>query len=339
MTMTERNEIPGTDAAIEALLREAPPRPAPSAEDMAGVREAVRDEWAAVTGRRRSRRRLVSFAAAATVILAVAATVNLLQVPSALPVPVATIDKTSGSIYLLGEQSELHETKNLAELTAGQTLVTGPDSGAGIAWSNGGSLRIDEDTRVEFVSPDEIMLRSGRVYFDSQPTSLKAGITQSSIASFAIRTDQGVVRHVGTQYMTGIDGGALTVSVREGRIEVEGTYHTGSAKAGERLSLAGSNRPSITNISRHGEAWGWVEQMAPEIDIDQRSAYEFIGWAGRESGLEIRYVSDAVERRAHDATMKGTTANLEPQVALHTLLQTTDLNAHIEDGWIIVNER
>lgn len=339
MTMTERNEIPGTDAAIEALLREAPPRPAPSAEDMAGVREAVRDEWAAVTGRRSARRRLVSFAAAATVILAIAATVNVLRVPSALPVPVATIDKTSGSIYLLGEQSELHETKDFAELTAGQILVTGPDSGAGIAWNNGGSLRIDEDTRVEFVSPDEIMLRSGRVYFDSQPTSLQAGITQSSIASFAIRTDQGVVTHVGTQYMTGINGGALTITVREGEVNIENAYQQATAAAGQQVTVVGNNRPTYTNISRHGKAWLWVEQMAPEIDIDQRSAYEFIGWAGRESGLEIRYVSDAVERRAHDAKMTGTTANLEPQVALRTLLQTADLDAHIEDGWIIVNER
>ena len=56
-------------------------------------------------------------------ILAVAATVNVLRVPSALPVPVATIDKTSGSIYLLGEQSELRETQDLAELTTGQVLV------------------------------------------------------------------------------------------------------------------------------------------------------------------------------------------------------------------------
>lgn len=211
--MTDGNRTLGTDEAIEALLRKAPPRPAPSDEAMADVRDAVHSEWQAVSGRRRTRRRMVSLAAAATVILAVAATVNVLRVPSALSVPVATIDKTSGSIYLLGEQSELRETQDLAELTAGQTLVTGPDSGVGIAWNNGGSLRIDEDTRVEFASPDEIVLRSGRVYFDSQPTLLQAGITQSSIASFAIRTEQGVVRHVGTQFMTGINGGALTLSL------------------------------------------------------------------------------------------------------------------------------
>ena len=336
--MTDGNETLGTDEAIEALLRKAPTRPAPSGEDIASVRDAVRGEWRAISGRRRTRRRLVSLAAAATVILTVGFTVNLLRVPSALPVPVATIDKPIGSIYLLGEQSELRETQDLAELTAGQTLVTGPDSGVGIAWNNGGSLRVDENTRVEFVSPDEIALHSGRVYFDSQSTSLQAGITQSSITSLAIRTDRGVVEHVGTQYMTGINGGALTISVREGQVRIESTHQQATAVAGQQVTVVGNNQPTYTNISRHGDNWRWVEQMAPEIDIDQRSAYEFISWAGRESGLEIRFASDAVERGAHDTKMTGT-VNLEPQLALHTLLQTTDLDAHIQDGWIVINER
>jgi ferric-dicitrate binding protein FerR (iron transport regulator) len=338
MTMTERNETLGTDEAIEALLRRAPPRPAPSAEDMAGVREVVRAEWQAVSGTRRTRRRTISLAAAATVVLAIAATINVLRVPSAVPVPVATIDRTSGSIYLLGEQAELRETQKLAELTAGQTLVTGPDSGVGIAWNNGGSLRIDEDTRVEFVSPGEIALRSGRVYFDSQQTSLQAGITQSSIARFAIRTEHGVVKHVGTQYMTGINGGALTISVREGEVNVENAYQQATAVAGQQVTVVGNNRPTYTNIRRHGDNWGWVEHLAPEINIDQRSAYEFISWAGRESGREIRFVSDAVERRAHNTKMTGS-VKLEPQLALDTMLQVTDLDAHIEDGWIVISER
>jgi ferric-dicitrate binding protein FerR (iron transport regulator) len=338
MTMTDGNKTLGTDEAIEALLRKAPPRPTPSDQDMADVRDTVRNEWRAVSGKHRTRRRLVSLAAAATVILAVGATVSLLRVPSALPVPVATIDRTIGSIYLLGEQSELTATQDLAELMAGQMLVTGRDSGAGIAWHNGGSLRIDEDTRLEFVSPDEIVLRSGRVYFDSQPASLQAGITQSSIASFAIRTDQGVVKHIGTQYMTGINGGALTISVREGEVEVENAHQQSSAVAGQQMTVVGSNRPTYTNISRHGENWRWVEQLAPEIDIDQRSAYEFISWAAREAGFETRFVSEAVEQRAHETVMTGT-VRLEPQVALRTFLRTTDLDARIEDGWIVINER
>ena len=328
----------GTDDALEALLRKAPPRPMPAGEDTAAVHDAVKDEWLAVTGRRRTRRRLISLVAAATVLLAVGVTVTLLRVPSALPVQVATIDKTIGSIHFLGEQSQLREMRDLAEVIAGQTIVTGHDSAASINWTNGGSLRIDEDTRVEFISPEEILLKSGRVYFDSQPSSLQAGITQSSVSGFAIRTEQGVVRHIGTQYMTGISGGALTISVREGQVEVEGTYHDTTAKAGQRLTLAGSNRPAITNIPSHGDDWRWVEQIAPAINFDERSAYEFIHWVARESGFEVRFVSGTVERRARDTKMTGS-VDREPQVALQTLLKTTTLNSRIDNGWIVISER
>jgi ferric-dicitrate binding protein FerR (iron transport regulator) len=336
--MNDGKRTLGTDEAIEALLRKAPPRPAPSEEAMADVRDAVRAEWRATSGRRRARRRLVSLAVAATVILAVGFTVNFLRVPSAVPIPVATIEKSSGSIHLVGEQAVLHETRDLAELTTGQTLLTGPNSAAAIAWNNGGSLRIDEDTRVEFLSVDEIALRSGRVYFDSQPSTLQAGITQSSAASFAIRTDQGVVKHVGTQYMTGINGGAVTISVREGQVRIENDYQQATAVAGMQVTMVGNSQPTYANVSCHGDNWHWVEQMAPAIDIDQRSAYEFISWVGRESCLEVRFVSDAVERRAHETIMAGT-VDLEPQIALQTLLQTTDLGVHIENGWIVIVER
>ena len=337
--MTDGDRTPGTDEAIEALLRKAPPRPAPAEEAMADVRDAVRAEWRAISGRRRMRRRLVSFAAAATVILAIGFTVNLLRIPSALPVPVATIEKSSGSIHLVGEQSVLHETRDLAELTTGQTLLTGPDSAAAITWNNGGSLRIDENTRVEFLSPDEIALRSGRVYFDSQPSTLQAGITQSSVASFAIRTEQGVVKHIGTQYMTGINGGAVTISVREGQVHIENDYQQATAAAGQQMTVVGNNRPTYANISRHGDNWLWVERMAPEVNFDGRTAHEFIAWAGRESGLEVRFASDAVEQIAHEAKMQIGTVDREPQDALRTLLQTTDLGAHIEDGWILIDKR
>lgn len=336
--MTSGNHTLQADRAVEDILRNAPPRPVPSAEHVAAAREAVGARWRTVTGRRRRRRRLLAYAVAATVLLAVALGVDTLRVPSALPAHVATIDRTTGSIYLLGEHSTLHETRDLTDLLSGQTLVTGRDSRAAISWSRGGALRIDENSRVEFVSPDEVWLHSGRIYVDSQPLPPQAGITQSSIAGFAVQTAAGTVSHVGTQYMTAIDANALTVSVREGQVNVAGKFVDASAAAGQQVVLSGNGRPVYTNIGTHGESWLWIEKMVPEVDLDQRSAHEFIRWAGRETGLEVRFSSRPVEELARRTQMIGTIAT-EPRVALQTLLQTTDLQANIEDGQIIVSER
>jgi len=130
--MTKGNNAMATDEAIETVLRSASRRATPTATDTQRVREALRAEWRAVTDRRRRRGVLVSLAAAAMLVVAVGITARLLSVPSALPVPVGSIDKSTGSIYLLGDEAELRETSRLAELLAGQTLVTGHDSGVNI---------------------------------------------------------------------------------------------------------------------------------------------------------------------------------------------------------------
>ena len=58
------------DDAVEVLLQQAAPRLSPPIVDERLVREAVRAEWQAVTGRRNVRRRIGHFAIAATVLLA-----------------------------------------------------------------------------------------------------------------------------------------------------------------------------------------------------------------------------------------------------------------------------
>ena len=90
------------DEAVEELLEHAAPRLTPPSKDEAIVRDAVQAEWQAVTGRVRMRRRVTQFAIAASVLLGIAVAFNALQVSNAPIVQVATIDKSHGSIYLLG---------------------------------------------------------------------------------------------------------------------------------------------------------------------------------------------------------------------------------------------
>lgn len=337
--MTNREELLKRDEAIESILRSAPPRPVPSAADVAQARDAVREEWLALCGRRRTRRRLVSLAAAASIIGAIAASLFALRVPSALPVQVAAIDRSAGSVYLLDDRAVLHELHDVPTLSTGQTLVTGGGGAVALTWLGGGSLRIDENSRIEFVSANEVFLHGGRVYFDSQPSALQARATPRATAAFAVGSVEGQVHHIGTQYMAGLSPDGLTVSVREGQVKVAGNTVDATATAGQQVRVRGNARPSYANISTHGGAWRWVEQISPEVTVDQRSAHEFIDWVARESGLDVRYQGDAVERLAHATRMSGGSGSLEPRAALVLLLQTTTLEAVIEDGSIIVSER
>lgn len=337
MSTTSENGAVRNDDAVEALLEQASRRPTPPSEDEAMIRDAVMSEWRAVTGRRRTRTRVTRFAVAATVLLGVAVTFNALQDSGIAPLQVATIAKSHGSIHVRGEESQMHELRDLTSIMSGQMIITARNSGIGLAWGNGGSLRIAADTRIEFLSDEEIFLHAGRVYFDSTPSELIAGAGDSSSAArLRILTDHGTVTHIGTQYMTYTSDSELTVSVREGEVAVDGNYHNEKARAGQRLSVMGSARPSITNFPRHGDAWGWIEEVSPDVEIDGRSVDEFLNWVGRETGLTLEYPDAATEQVARDVVLNGT-VKLAPRAALDFWAETTDLNWYVEEGAIKVS--
>lgn len=304
--------------AIEELLRRAAPRASPPGDDERAVREAVRTEWRVAIGRRRARRRLASAAIAATVLLAV--TVNYDSFPGAgvAPVELATIDKSHGSIFLQGEQAQPVPVDGLATIHAGQTMTTGHDAAAGLAWAGGGSLRVDKDTQIEIVSAAEVYLHTGRVYFDSDGAD--------TASPFAIRTPHGVVSHVGTRYMTAADSDRLVVSVREGRVEIEGRYFDRTAHAGQQVEIAGGARPEITRVTGTGADWEWIEQVSPNLDVDGKPAYEFLQWVGRETGYRVVFASDTAERIARESLLVGTVES-DPRTELRLRMLTIDLDA------------
>ncbi|MDH3274031.1 MAG: FecR family protein [Gammaproteobacteria bacterium] len=322
------------DDAIEALLEKAAPRPLPPGNDEMAVRTAVHAEWRAVTRRVKTRRYVKHFAIAATVLLGIAVSFNALQVRNAPGVQVATISKSYGSIYLLGEQSEQQEMADLVTISAGQVILTGKDAGIGIDWGNGGSLRIDKNTRIEFTSPDSVFLQSGRIYFDSQVTGLTAAITGSE---FVIETEHGSVEHLGTQYMTAVNARDLTISVREGQVEVDGVYiNRAVAVAGQQLRISGGARPILVDFNVHGEAWRWIEATSPVINADGHTVAEFLTAIGREIGLEVHYESPAAEEMAQDGVLKGN-IDIGPREELALRMSGEDLAYRIDGGAIYVS--
>ncbi len=313
------NAILESETSFEDLLGRVATRPMPSAGDIEIARSAVRAEWLAVTHKRKRQRRFVSLAAAASVLLVIALVARFAITPAIIPVQVASIDKSIGSIYVLGEQSRLQVTGDLSSISAGQTIVTGKASGLGLVWGNGGSLRIDADSRVAFVSASAIELLSGRMYFDSM----------NSDVDLDVRTEFGVIRHSGTQYMGSVDSQSLSVSVREGRVSVDGLYFEGVAEQRERLTITGNSRPQILSISPHGEQWRWIELTAPPTNFDGKTIDEFLQWVARETGLTIEFDDPDVERMVREKTLQGQ-VDAEPRIALRQGLLTADLSYDID---------
>jgi len=328
----ENTGIRGGDP-IEALLQKAAPRPTPPTEDEQIVRAAVTAEWKAVAGKVKTRQRMTQFAIAATVLLGVAISFNALQVNNVQPVQVATIERNQGAIYLVGEQSLMQEASDLSSVYVGQIIETGNDAGISLEWASGGSLRIDKNTRIEFTTTDSVYLRSGQVYFDSQPATM-AAITGSG---FEIETDHGLVKHLGTQYMTTVGARDLMVRVREGEVSIDGAYvELAVVVAGQQMTVAGGATPSVLDIDNFGEIWAWAEEMAPTLNMDGRSTYDFLQMTAREIGLVVEYESDVAETLARDGILRGT-VEMDPRSELEFRMAGEDLGYRIDGGTIYVS--
>lgn len=309
------------DDAIETLLERAAPRPVPPEHVETDVRAAVHAAWRSTVGGRRRRRTIAGLAVAATLLLAVATTFDALRNSGTAATLVATIDKSHGSIMIEGARSGQVPADDLTMIVTGQTLLSAADAAAGLAWENGGSLRIDRNSRVEFVSGNEIFLHSGRVYFDSAPA--QAG------TEFVVLTAHGRVTHVGTQFMAESRPASLVVSVREGEVAVSGTFHDETARKGQVIELTGSASASRTNTSGVGNDWQWIEAVAPHVDMNGRSTYEFLLWVGRETGHEVRFVTESAEQLARDTDFVGDIES-DPRSELRLRMMTTDLEARFE---------
>jgi len=325
----------GERDTLEDLLRRASPRPVPAPEDLTAVKSAVRDEWRTVTTRRTDRLRLANFAIAASVLVGVFAVLNILRVPAVDVVQVARIEKSFGPVYVLGEQAELRPTRNLSDVMSGQTIVTGDGAGLALSWAAGGSLRADENTRIRFSSGEAVFVEEGRVYFDSIASSIGGGDV-ADVPVFMLQTQYGDIRHLGTQYMTDVARDSLVVSVREGEVMIDGTYHDQTITSGQQATFVGSQRPSILSVSRTGQAWDWVGRTTPAADVDGRSLHQFLVWVSREMGLELRFEGKA-EAVAEAAILRGT-IDTEPADALRMRLATAALKWRIDQGVIYITD-
>lgn len=321
--------------SLEQLLSKASTRPVPDPVDAVAAREAVRTEWQAVTARHRSRKRVLRFAVAATVLIGIFSLFNTFRVVDIDAVSVASIQKSFGSIYVLGKQSRLILANDLAAVHAGQTIVTGDDGGIALAWGKGGSVRLDSDTEIEFRNDRTVFLRSGRIYFDSRPSELVAGSGAGGVDEFRIETDYGVVSHVGTQFMTQVEADELRVSVREGQVDIAGRYYPHTATRGKQILFSGRQRPTELSFPGYGAAWEWVSRASPAIDVDGKSVHTFLAWVGRELGMSVAYSDAAVEQVARQAKLEGR-VDTNPADALRMRMLTAALDWRVEEGVIYV---
>ncbi len=314
------------------LLREAGPREVPEAGRAAEVRRHVHAEWCAVVEAQRrarpapaaarSRWPLTMLAAAAVALLAIGVWLGL-SPPTATAPPVATLVRIAGEVQV-DERRVAPTGAGTAVVRAGQTLATSPRARVALALGEHVMLRVDEDSRLRFESPVRAVLLAGAVYVDVA--------AQGAGQPLEIASAKGVVRHLGTRYQVRQAGASVEIAVRDGRVVVEGSAGTHGVAAGELLVMAGAGRVSRMVLPGDDPRWAWIHAATPAFDIGGRPLSEFLDWASRELGRELRYATPADRDHAARVMLRGSIDGLVPEASLAAVLATTTFEYRLVPG-------
>jgi ferric-dicitrate binding protein FerR (iron transport regulator) len=295
---------------VERLIKLAGPRPAVPEDIAARVKANVHGAWTDELRAQRTRRRFL-FAAplAAAAILALVLWLRPARVGSPAPrvlEQVATVERVVGNLHLA---QKVH---------AGDVISTG-DARVALRMSDGASLRLDSDTRVSIKGLHSFDLDSGRLYIDT----VQSGVT--------VRTKFGTVRDIGTKFEVSVSFTSARVRVRDGEIAL-GEHH---AHRGEQLDVTQASS-TVSRIETWGEEWRWLNEVAPPFIVDGKNVSEFMTWFASESGMEVRYDSQATATKANDAVLHGSVGTLGPIPAANAVLPTAGLRGEVKDGVLTV---
>jgi len=339
MSGTENHEPDAhKDAAqndtIEELFRHATVRERPSRDDEQAIRSALHSQWQQMSGQRTRRRVRFALAAVASLLVAVLA-VAWLPGPQELPLPasqLALIEKVSGNVFVHSAGGgPVNRAEISGEIHPGQQIVTGLESRLAMRWQDGSSVRLDQNSEIHLGTNGKITLASGQIYVDS-------GTTGISTDGLVILTPAGPVRHLGTQYLTGVDDGNTWLSVREGQVALELNGIDIVMAPGEQLIVDPSGARTRRLIQSHGALWEWTQSLAPAFDLDGRSLAEFLEFVQHETGRTIQFASLEAEQLAAETQLRGR-IDIEPLQALDAILPTTDLESAPDGEAILVSIR
>lgn len=327
--MSERRDNQGEgdprdDSGIEELLRTVGTRDLPAPEVMAQVRDAVHGEWRGMVRQRARRKRIIGYAAAASVLAVAAVTFTAMQIARPA-VTLAQVDRVAGVLEV--DPAGFGDWRSLApgeKVKTGDTLRTDEGSSAALDFGNGVSVRVGSGSLIEVAATDRLALDHGAIYVDADPRS-------SATKPLIVQTPYGSVRHLGTQYQVRASRSGIEVSVREGRVEVENAAGTQVGAAGEQLRVASAGEFSRGTIAAHDPAWQWAARIAPALDIDQRPLSTFLEWVARETGKEVVYATPQLQSQAAQLVLRGSVSELSPEQALAAVLAPTAF-AHRETG-------
>lgn len=295
----------------------------PSAAATRRVRAAAELQWRAAVQRRRSRSWALMVAASA--LAAAGAMAFFLR--SERDLPVGVLQASHGGVVVTTPTRGPLEG---GALPGGTLIETDDDGGAHVALEDGGAIRLDARSRLRLDSAARLTLEAGALYFDSGAAVVGAG------PRVEVHTPLARLWNLGTRYELRLEGERLEIAVRSGRVGLErasGGSHT--LDTGELLVLATGDSVVRREVLPSDTRYGWTQRLGPPFAVEGRRLGEFLHWVERESGLEVRLLTEPDLR---NAVLRGDLVWREPLPAIEPTLRLVGLQAEIRGDALFVTD-
>ncbi len=330
MNDTHNDPRDGRDEVAE-LIRLAGKRQAVDEERTNRVREAARAQWRTVVRQRRRRRLWVAGMSAAA--LLVVAFLALRSPPDGGTMEVAggpvRVEVVAGSIVERPPDEQARPVGVGDLLGLGTELETESDGRCSIRLASGHSVRLDRSTVVRLSDNELLELDRGAIYIDSDRRA-------SDGLLLAVGTPLGTIEEIGTRFEVRLGPDKVLVRLREGAVIVRGEAGSHEVRAGAELELAADGTVTRQTLAAHDPSWSWSADLAPMLELEGRTAREFLDWVARERGWALAFEDQDVAQAAERTVLAGTAERLTIDEALEAVLPTCRMRHFVRDGTLVV---
>eukprot|EP00752_Nemacystus_decipiens_P017193 g15402.t1 len=180
----------------------------------------------------------------------------------------------------------------------GQTVSTRHDSFAKITLQNRVSVSLGPSTRVVVHDAALLSLTQGRIYVDAGHGQIR------------LLTPHVQVVDIGTIYQVVSNDAQTTVTMREGEVQLvfDRNHHRLAARDGYGDFVAISAAGEIVEdgrLSTTDTSWSWQQAARAPLKLDRLPVLDYVQWLARDSGISLRFASNAVRGDENAITFEG----------------------------------
>jgi ferric-dicitrate binding protein FerR (iron transport regulator) len=243
---------------------------------------------------------------------------------------VATVKNIHGRIFVLDDSqlSQPHLVQKGDALSRNAVIETGTSGRASLEMMRGPEVRLDTHTRLHLQSYRSLYLERGAAYVDSQQEAVRISVV----------TKLGTITDKGTQFEVRVSDEFVRVRVREGAVFLkQQRTRTQIAQANEQLSVDHGGNTSVKRIERYGPEWAWISEVAPALQIENRSVLEVLRRVSRENGWTLNFAEDDIRKRATRTILHGSSDEVPQTNLLDVVLPVSGLKYSIQQGVLTVH--